>query len=157
MKHTLLLFALLAGSLPAAAQDALSYQLPPKPLADLVNTPPTPGISPDNRGQYLLVLDRSANPSIAELSQPELRLAGVRMNPANNGPSRQSYVTGLRLRKLTDTTTTAIKGLPAGALLSQISWSPDDRRVAFLNHSDDKIELYVIDVATATALSLIHI
>lgn len=148
----LLVLALLGR--PAAAQEALPYQLPPKPLADLVNTPPTPAISPDSRGQYVLVLERAANPSIAELSQPELRLAGVRMNPANNGPSRQSYLTGLRLRKLSDTTTTPVRGLPAGALISQISWSPDDRRVAFLNHSDDKVELYVMDVATATARRL---
>lgn len=133
------------------AQDALTYQTPPKALADLVTVPPTPNVSVSSRGDYLLILERAANPTIAELSQPELRLAGLRMNPANNGPSRATYLTGLKLKKLPGGPETPISGLPNGALISYVQWSPDETKIAFANSTDTKIELYVADVATATA------
>ena len=82
----------------ATAQDLPSYQTPPKALADLVTVPPTPGVSVTSKGDRLLILERASAPSIAELAQPELKLAGLRINPANNGPSRASYITGLRLK-----------------------------------------------------------
>lgn len=142
---------LLACSHLATAQDATTYQIPPKPLADLVTVAPTPTVSVDSRGTYLLILERAANPTIAELSQPELRLAGLRLNPANNGPSRATYLTGLKLKRLPAGTETPVTGLPAPARLSYVQWSPDETKIAFTHSTDTKIELYVADVATATA------
>ncbi|XWW45995.1 S9 family peptidase [Fibrella sp. USSR17] len=136
------------------AQDALTYQTPPKALADLVTVPPTPGVSLTSKGDQMLILERSSSPSIAELAQPELKLAGLRLNPANNGPSRASYITGLRLKKLPGGTEIAVKGLPASPLISFVQWSPDETKFAFAVSSDSKIELYVADVATATATRL---
>lgn len=57
-------------------------------MADLVDAPSTPWVSLDRRGEWMVVMERSELPSIAELSQPELRLAGLRLNPRNFGPSR---------------------------------------------------------------------
>lgn len=148
--HKLLLvcFALITNAL--LAQD-VSYQLPSKALADIVNTPPTPGVSVDSKGEWMLLTERSSAPSIAELSQPELRIAGLRINPAINGPSRQIYLINLKLRKVMDKEEIQVKGLPASPLMSNPSWSPDETKIAFTNVANGKIELYVIDVATATA------
>ncbi len=147
----LLFGLLLLGSHAGLAQDAATYQTPPKALADLVTVAPTPGVSVDSKGQYMVILERAANPTIAELSQPELRLAGVRLNPATNGPSRASYLTGLKLKKLPNGTETAVTGLPAEAQLSYLQWSPDETKIAFTNTTDTQLELYVADVATAAA------
>ena len=136
------------------AQDALTYQTPPKALADLVTVPPTPGVSVTSKGDQLLILERASAPSIAELAQPELKLAGLRMNPANNGPSRASYITGLRLKKLPGGAEVAVKGLPVSPLISYVQWSPDETKFAFAVSGDAKIELYIADVATATATRL---
>ena len=133
------------------AQDGQAYQTPPKALADLVNAPLTPGVSMSAKGDQMLILEQAAAPSIAELSQPELKLAGLRINPANNGPSRVRYTTGLKLKKLTDKDEKAITGLPASPLISYVQWSPDDAKIAFANSTDSRMDLYVIDVATATA------
>ena len=147
-----LLLGLLLLSAPAAmAQDAATYQTPPKALADLVTVAPTPGVSVDSKGQYLLILERAANPTIAELSQPELRLAGVRLNPATNGPSRAQYLTGLKLKKLPSGAERPITGLPAEARLSYVQWSPDETKIAFTNTTDGQLDLYVADIATAVA------
>ena len=141
----------LAFSLAGYAQDALTYQTPPKVLADLVTVPPTPMVSLSGKGDMMVILEQAGAPDIAELAQPELKLAGLRMNPANNGPSRMRYITGLKIRKLLDKDAKAITGLPDSPLISYVRWSPDDTKIAFANSTDSRIDLYVADVATATA------
>ena len=133
------------------AQDLPTYQTPPKALADLVTVPPTPGVSVTSKGDRLLILERASAPSIAELAQPELKLAGLRINPANNGPSRASYITGLRLKKLPGGSEMPVKGLPASPLITYVQWSPDETKFAFTVATDSRLDLYVADVATATA------
>ncbi|UHG90574.1 S9 family peptidase [Spirosoma oryzicola] len=133
------------------AQDAPTYQTPPKALADLVTAPLTPTVSMSAKGDLMLILEQASAPSIAELAQPELKLAGLRMNPANNGPSRARYITGLKLKKLMDKDEKAITGLPANPLISFVQWSPDDTKIAFANSTDTQIDLYIADVATASA------
>ena len=135
----------------ASAQDAPTYQMPPKPLADLVIVPPTPTVSVNSKGDVMLILEQASAPGIAELAQPELKLAGLRLNPANNGPSRMRYVTSLKIKKLMDKNEVAVTGLPGTALISYVQWSPDDTKVAFANSTDGQIDLYVADIATATA------
>src|SRR5919112_266918 len=99
--RSLCLSALLTLSVAVTfAQDATSYQTPPKALADLVTVPPTPGVSVTGKGDVMLILEQASAPTIAELAQPELKLAGLRMNPANNGPSRARYITGLKLKRI---------------------------------------------------------
>ena len=142
-------------SLTARAQNATAYQTPPKALADLVTVPPTPGVMTGN-GDVMLILEQASAPTIAELAQPELKLAGLRINPLNNGPSRVNYITGLKLKQLPGGTDVAVKGLPSSrdggpALISYVQWSPDESRFAFTVSGETGIELYVADVATATA------
>ena len=71
------------------AQTGLKYQEPPKAIVDLVDVRPTPSVevSPgDQPGERLLLIQaHSGLPSIADLAQPELRLAGLRFNPNTNG------------------------------------------------------------------------
>nr|WP_229311091.1 prolyl oligopeptidase family serine peptidase [Larkinella soli] len=135
----------------AFSQDPPGYQTPPQPLADLVNVPPTPTVGVTSKGDYLLIMERASAPSIAELAQPELRLAGLRMNPVNNGPNRVSYITGLKIRKLSGKEEMTVKGLPAHPQINHVQWSPDETRIAFTNSTETRIELYVADLATATA------
>jgi len=67
------------------AQSNLDYQRPPKAITDLVDTLPTPvvDVSPAdaNGKKELLIGVLSGFPTIADLAQPELRLAGLRFNP----------------------------------------------------------------------------
>ncbi|MES2891416.1 MAG: S9 family peptidase, partial [Bacteroidota bacterium] len=72
----------------AFAQEPVSYQLPPKDIVDLVLATPTSTVSFDGKGTWMLVMDRSSMPGVEELAQPELRIAGLRINPNTAGPSR---------------------------------------------------------------------
>jgi len=148
-KHLLLL---LLVNITALAQDN-GYQTPPSALTELVIAKPTPSVSVDGQGEWMLLMRRNtATTTIAELSEPELRLAGLRLNPATSGPSRATYINGLTLRRVKGgADEVAIKGLPENPKLSYIQWSPDDTKIAFTNTADTQLELYVLDVATATA------
>ena len=54
---------------------------------------PTPTVSVNGKGTWMLLMERNtATTTIAELSEPEYRLAGLRLNPATNGPSRAVYI-----------------------------------------------------------------
>ncbi|RYC71611.1 S9 family peptidase [Spirosoma sordidisoli] len=150
-RFALTLSGLLLQAGLAGAQDTPTYQTPPKALADLVTMPPTPTVSLSDKGDVMVILEQASAPGIAELAQPELKLAGLRMNPANNGPSRMRYITGLKIKKLNAREETPVTGLPASALISYVQWSPDYSKIAFANSTDERIDLYVADVATAKA------
>ncbi|MDD3736188.1 MAG: hypothetical protein PHO11_03385, partial [Bacteroidales bacterium] len=81
MQKVLITLVLAWAFILASAQDNNSYQLPPDEIIALVDAPQTPGVllSPDN--QIMLLMHRKGLPSIADLSQPEMRLAGVRFDP----------------------------------------------------------------------------
>jgi len=64
------------------------YQNPPDDIASLINAAPTPGASLSPSGNWMLLMEKPNLPSIEEVAQPELRLAGIRINPRTNGSSR---------------------------------------------------------------------
>jgi dipeptidyl aminopeptidase/acylaminoacyl peptidase len=153
--------ALIAAS--GQAQTNLQYQQPPKAIVDIIDALPTPGVELSPAGgaegkRWMLIEHLSGLPTIAELAQPELRLAGLRFNPKTNGPSRGRYDTSLELQALPDGRAIAISGLPARAKIRFAGWSPDGRKISFVNISDAKedagLSLWVIDVATAQARRL---
>lgn len=148
----IIMTALLSSTL--FAQGSSGYQMPPKAIADLIDAAPTPGVSISPDDQWMALFDRPSLPSIEEVSQEELRLAGLRINPKTNGQSRSSYYTGIRLRSMQAQKEKTVKGFPENARLRNVSWAPDGKTMACLNTVADGNELWKIDVATATASKL---
>jgi dipeptidyl aminopeptidase/acylaminoacyl peptidase len=134
------------------AQDAIEYQKPPKTIYDLVMAKATPGVSFDNKGQNMLVLDRSEMPTLEDMAQPELRIAGLRINPNNFSPSRSSYFTNITLKNVVSGKEQPITGLPANMKAGNPQWSPDENKVAFTNTTNSVVDIYVIDLITRKAL-----
>jgi dipeptidyl aminopeptidase/acylaminoacyl peptidase len=141
------------------AQTNLKYQEPPKAIVELVDARPTPmvEVSPEvgAGGRWMLIETISGLPSIADLAQPELRLAGLRFNPKTNGPSRGRYGTALSLKALPGGVERPIAKLPAEAKIRFVGWAPDARHVFFVNASDAPadagLSLWIVDVASAQA------
>lgn len=150
MRQFILLLSL-SFSLGAAAQDALPYQTPPAAIQELALAAPAPVVSFDSKGKTMLIMERSAYPGIRELSQPELRLAGMRINPANFGPSRDISYVRLLLQEMGKKEALPLNGLPAGGRIDNITWSPDDKQIAFTVSTDSAITAWKADIATRTA------
>ena len=146
--------AVLAGTTVTLAQSGTQtqsgYRLPPKAVVDIVDAAPLPTVEVSPAGDVLAILPRRSQLSIAEMSQPMLRLAGMRINPANNGPHRAPMTTGITLRSIATGVERAVQ-VPAGARIGSLSFSPDGKRFSFTNTRDTRIDLYVADAATAQA------
>ena len=81
----------LLGATAHAQGPALAYQQPDPALTRIADAPLTPRVSLSPDQQTLLVIQLQSLPTIAELAEPELKLAGYRIKPANFGPSRSWY------------------------------------------------------------------
>ena len=144
------LVALLMISLQSMAQEATAYQLPPKQIADLLLAPPTPSISVDGKAKHMLIMDRPSYPLVEELGQAEFKIAGLRLNPNNFSPTRQSYIKGLTIKEVATGKVLAVKGLPASIAALNPTWNPSENKIAFYNVSENAVDVYVIDLATLT-------
>ncbi|MEN9958929.1 MAG: hypothetical protein RLZZ474_1173 [Bacteroidota bacterium] len=133
------------------AQDADSYQLPPKAIADLLLAKPTPLVRIDSKAEYLLLLGRNSYPTVEELGQPEMKIAGLRLNPLNFSPSRQSPISSITLQSIKSGATIAVTGLPKNLAASAFAWNPSETKIAFAQTEVNRVDLYVIDIASKKA------
>jgi len=124
-----------------------TYNKPPKAVLDVLNAPRIPRVSLSPTKTHLLMLDIVANPSIADLARPMHRLAGLRIDPASNGPHLTSYATGVKIKSLADMKETPV-AVPAGARLHSPTWSNDGKLLAVANATDAATELWLVDVAS---------
>lgn len=152
---TLAAVVVTSGALPAQEPETEAvYRSPATELAALVDAPQTPSVSLAPDESVLLLMTRPGAPSIAEVSAPELRLAGLRIDPANYGPSRSRTFDGLLLRTL-DGVETPISGLPEEPRIGSVRWAPDGEHVAFTQTTPERVELWVVDVEAARARRLL--
>src|SRR5258708_782735 len=91
-KNTLLL--LLCLSFAATLSWREKYRNPPKEPDEVLTAPVTPRVSISPSHDSLMIEQGVRYPSIAEVSEPMLRLAGLRINPRTNGPHRESRLPG---------------------------------------------------------------
>lgn len=146
---SLLLFVPLA--LPASAED--TYQVPVPELAALVDAPATPALIAGPGDDSML----AAAPlflTIADLSQPELKLGGLRFNPRSHEQTRAAYSRELKIVQISTGRVRPIAGVPAKLRARNFEWSPDGKHFAFTNATDDALELWIGDSTAATASRL---
>src|SRR4051812_48887974 len=138
-----LVFLLAASSISAAD----SYQRPPKPVADALNALPTPTASVSPQRDYVIFMQSLRYPSISEVAQPMLRLAGIRIDTDTNGMHLAPDFTSYSMKRLSDGGDIALT-LPSPAKLSAPIWSPDSKQFAFTNTSSQGLELWIGSTAT---------
>ena len=135
---------------PEIAKATSGYLTPPKVIVDILDAPPPPTSLLSPARDVLAVYERRSMPSIAELAQPMLRLAGVRLNPRTNAPHRGIDIVGVALTSTRDGATRKVT-LPAGRKILPIGFSPDGARLAVGVIEESATALWLIDVASAQA------
>ncbi len=147
---TPLLFFFLSLTIYSQAQDD-SYKTPPKNITDMLLAKPTPNVSIDDKGEWMLFTESNSYPSVEELAKPELKIAGFRINPANFAPSRQTFINNVYLKNINHNKEYKITGLPRPLYAGNFSWSPNQKKIAFTNTTGNHVDLYIIDIATQKA------
>ena len=134
----------------ASAQQA--YQAPPAPIGDILASPPPPAASLSPTRDRLALVTTERYPSVAQLAEPTLRLAGVKINPRTNGRARETKITGVTFLALADRKEVplVIPGLPLAGLHG-LAWCPDGRHFSILNSTPAGTQLYLGDSATGQA------
>ena len=146
------ILSLLVAPLPAQEPTAATeYRTPAQVLVDIVDAPLTPSVrmSPDNA--WMVQLELPSYPPIAELAERELKLAGMRIKPAVNGPSRMRHYRGLAFVRMSDLREIPVTGLPTDPRLGNLSWSPDGMRILFTHTTSHGIELWVAEAESGEA------
>ncbi|AIF46880.1 S9 family peptidase [Dyella japonica] len=149
----------LADQAPKApvSAPASGYLTPPAPLQALVDAPRPPQLSISPHRDLLALTQTPALPGIDVVAQPELKLAGLRINPRTYAQSRFVFGTDLWLMDVATGKEIRLQGLPQPLSIATSSWSPDQRYLAF-NQVDARAgtnELWIVDVAARSAHRLI--
>ena len=136
MKKTLLLLLLSINY--AFSQESINYQTPSDEILDLVEYDRPPSVAYDRDKNFMLFLYRDNYKSIEDLSQKELRLAGLRINPKKNIGSRITYYNNVKIKNLKSKNPEVndIIGIPNNPLIANINWSPNQKNIAFEHQGD---------------------
>ena len=152
---------LVAQSAPKAtvkpAEATSGYNQPPKEILDVMRagSPPQPIVSPTH--DSILLVSWQDYPSMARVATPFLRLAGVRVEPANHskhdtpgGYGITPCATNYDLVHVADSKQLHV-ALPGTACPGEPVWAADGKHFAFVNLATDSVELWIGDAATAQA------
>jgi dipeptidyl aminopeptidase/acylaminoacyl peptidase len=134
-----------------APYDSLTYQQPPNEILDLVDVARVPFVQVDRKGRYALFIHRDSYPSLASLYAPEMRLAGLRVNPQLNIGSRETYYINIQIKNLETGELKEAKGLPNYPRLTNFTWSRNQTKLAFTHSTDEGVQAWYLDLETAEA------
>src|SRR5215471_9808316 len=138
--------ALLLVPVALVVTGAELYQKPPKAILEVLNSPTTPSLTINPSRTFATQGQAVRYPPIAELSQPMLRLAGMRINPKTNGLHNTTFQSSLLLRKIPEGTEIKIT-LPPNPKLVMGRWSPDGKSFTFTNTTANGVELWIADTS----------
>ena len=136
------LIACVTVSLLAAESAAQNgYRKPPQAVLDVLNAPAPPGVSVGPTGEHLLLVQTDRYPPVADLAEPTLRLAGLRINPRTNGPARSLRVASLALLSPKGGEPKPLV-LPPGKV-GRPAWANDGKRFAVAAATEAGVGLWV--------------
>ncbi|MEC4726691.1 prolyl oligopeptidase family serine peptidase [Shewanella sp. D64] len=149
-RYTLItfIFLLLFSKTPLSSE----YQLPTKPLQDVVEQTKKVSTRLSNDGQWLAVLTPRTHQSIQTLAKAERKLAGLRLSPKQLIPSRiKSRYLSIELISVNSTNLSAKPEeitLPQNLELTNVQFSPNSRFLSFIGLSESGADLYLYEIAT---------
>src|SRR5262245_39046356 len=126
---------LIVGGLIQVAFGQIGYRLPPKEVVDIIDARPEPSVNFSPDGNWMLLIERDAMPTVADISRRMLQLAGLRIDPAANGPFQLNYNRGVTVRSRDGAKSTRVP-LAADAKISGFRWSHKSDRFVFSQVTD---------------------
>lgn len=119
-----------------------TWQQPPREIMDVLNAPMLPWVWTSPTGTHMIMADPVIYPKLEELAAPMHKLAGIRVNPKNNGPHGRHGGTSPRILDIKNSMEISLR-LPEGTELMGVRWTVDGQRFALLVGYPDHIGLWV--------------
>ncbi|MCZ2337165.1 MAG: hypothetical protein LC127_03000 [Chitinophagales bacterium] len=135
-------------------QTSFLYQKPDEPILSLAEAMPAPALLLNEKATLGVLLYRHNYKSIDELSEPEMKLAGIRVNPKTHNSKRDVYYIDMKILDVPSGKQISVKGLPGDARLENFSWSPNESMMAFTNTTSEGVELWVLSLKEAEVRKL---
>ncbi|MEL6939255.1 MAG: prolyl oligopeptidase family serine peptidase [Cyanobacteria bacterium J06598_1] len=143
-----------------------SWQTPPEPIVDMLNRPKLPAVAFSRNAEWIIELGRASLPSIADLAEPTVALAGLKINPRTWESAKAAHYRTISVRRLHDQTARQV-ALPDNARIRNLQWSYCGQYLSFththvmpLAEQEDEgedqsgLSLWVLDLEKAEARSL---
>lgn len=146
-----LIFFLLFSIIILKAQNDGVYMKPSKKIIDIIEAESTPSASVNPGKTHVLFRTPYVMPDIKDLSQVELGLAGITINPKNLGKSRPSFSKRLVIKEVETNNEIEISGLPDNGKIESYKWSPDGSRLAMVIYLKNDIQLWVASTGNGRA------
>lgn len=153
MRITTFISALLLSVMTLMAQEN-SYQRPPKVIEDMALAPLTPRVVFNDGYTQMMQLHGFSYTPLSELAQPELRLAGARINPDTYSVSRRPGYNKIVIVNLKDNAEMTISGLPEEGIIWDAEWYPNGDKVLIAHKEKDGIYLYAAALTDGKAVRL---
>ncbi len=154
MKNIFLLILFIGATITCEAQIDLDYQIPHRSIMELADVTLPPSTVVDDKGVYALMLYRNQYKSIKALSEKEMRLGGLRINPKTNVGSRTTFYNNISIYNLKKQKEVPVTGLPENPRITHLNWSPDQTKLTLTHTTAEGVELWLVDIETATAKKL---
>jgi dipeptidyl aminopeptidase/acylaminoacyl peptidase len=138
----------------AAAQTDIPFQKPPQQILELADVVQPPMMITDRHNRYMAFLTRPNYKTLQELAEPELRLAGIRVNPQNHNRARTMSYTTIAVQKFPSGKPIPLTGLPDNLRMEYVLFSPQGNYVSFVQVLKTGLELWVIELKTGQARKL---
>lgn len=144
---TVTLAVLFIAASPAFGQSQSVYHKPPQAILNLIDAPSpfTANVSPTH--DRALLYEPVRFPDISDLAQPMYRLAGLRIDPGNNGAHAPQRFINWRLVNLASGASERL-AIPSSVYAGAPIWSPNGRKFVFLDYSRHAVELWIGDGRT---------
>ncbi|MFA5573792.1 MAG: prolyl oligopeptidase family serine peptidase [Brumimicrobium sp.] len=133
------------------AQENIDFQLPTEEILQLADYQRPPSTFMDSKKETMIFVYRPTYKALEEISQDEMKLGGIRINPKTNISSTVSYAENLKIRRKNDRTEQQVKNLPKNPKLAYFSISPDEKYLAFTHTTNNGVELWTVDMETVVA------
>lgn len=152
LKITLCLTALLF-TFSISAQE-FTYKQPPVEILELMSAQPVPEVILSNNQKFGVVTQRKSSMSeLSYIAGPEIRVAGLRIDPIFN-TTRQVFINKVTILNIETGSISEIKGIPEDAKILNIKWSPTNRYICFTNNAKASVEIWRVNIATFNAEKL---
>lgn len=118
------------------------WQTPPEDIMEVLHAAQLPWVWTAPTGEYLFMAEPFTYPTLAEMSAPMHKLAGMRVNPANNNWHGDHGGKSPYLVRIADGEKIQLD-FPTEAEVLGVAWTVDGQRFALTVAYSDRIELWV--------------